>query len=166
MFWFIIYELVCISVSIIVGLELILIHSATRVESIVFIRSRSVLEALIHIWLNNTSSFLLASALIILHPLIGVFLVAFMSISTGELISSWLAGYCSSVHLLYGLVETQAYIILWLVSVKIYYVQHRCGSLTCRWYSTINLVKKQLLLAFTVFLILAVIEVLEVNWFG
>ena len=50
MFWFIIYELVCISVSIIVGLELILIHSATRVESIVFIRSRSVLEALIHIW--------------------------------------------------------------------------------------------------------------------
>ena len=134
---------------------------APSVESITFIKSHSVVNATLHIWLNNTVSFLIAAAFIIIHPALGVFAVVSASISSGELLASWQAGYCSTAHFAYGVAETQAYILLWLAVVKTYYAQQRCSDITCRWSATIKHTTRLLVYVFTAFLLLAIVEAAE-----
>ena len=164
--WLWVYELVSIAVSAAIGAMLYFSGRASSVESITFIRSHGVLDAVLHIWLNNVSSFFLAATLIVLHPVAGVFAVAYTSVFLGELLASWLAGYCGTAHMVYGLVETQAYILLWVLAARTYYVQYGCGSLLCRWEATVRETKRLLVYALLVFLVLGVIEVYEVRILG
>lgn len=160
--WLVIYESVSIAVSILAGLS----SRGAPVESIAFIRARGALSAALHIWLSNASSFFIGAVLVVLHPALGVLAAALASLGLGDLFASWLAGYCSTPHLVYGILETQAYILLWLMAARTYYVQHWCGSLVCRWRATLRETGRLLVYAFTVFLLLAVLEVLEVHVFG
>jgi len=164
--WLIVYELVYTATSIAVGLVLLYSSKASPVESISFIKSRSVLDAVLHIWLNNTTSFLIAAIFVILHPALGVLTVAFTSISSGELLASWLANYCTTAHFIYGAAETQAYVALWLVAARIYYSQKSCSDLMCRWRTTLRQAGRLLVYAFTTFLALAFVEVAEVRILG
>lgn len=160
--WLLVYELVSLAVAGLVGV----LSRGAPVESVAFIRSRGLVEAAASIWLNNVASFLTAAALIVVHPVLGVLASALTSYSLGELVASWLAGYCSTPHMVYGVVETQAYILLWLLAARTYYVQRGCRSLMCRWRATLRETGRLLVYAFTVFLLLAVVEVLEVRAFG
>ena len=164
--WLWVYELVSIAVSAAIGAALYFSGKASPVESITFIRSHGALDAVLHIWLSNVSSFLLAAALIVLHPVAGVFAAAYASVFLGELLASWLAGYCGTAHMVYGLVETQAYILLWVLAARTYYVQQGCGSLLCRWEATVRETTRLLVYALLVFLVLAVIEAYEVRILG
>ncbi len=164
--WLIVYEVVYIVVSTVTGLLFLYSSKASPIESIGFIKNRGVLDAVLHIWLNNTISFLIAATLIVLHPSLGVLAVSFSSISSGELFASWLAHYCSTPHFIYGVAETQAYIVLWLLVARTYYAQRECSSLTCRWRTTSRQTGRILFYAFTVFLILAMVEVAEVRLLG
>ena len=161
--WAAVYELVYVVVSLAVWLVL---PGASPVGSIAVVRSRGFADAVLHIWLSNTSSFLLAAALVIIHPVLGVLAVAFSSATSGELLASWLAGYCSTAHMAYGVAESQAYILLWLLVVKAYYQQRGCDSLICRWEATLNHTARLLAYSFAAFLVLAVVEVAEVVVFG
>ena len=160
--WLVIYESVSIAVSILAWFS----SRGAPAESIAFIRARGALSAVLHIWLSNVSSFFIGAVLAVLHPALGVLAAAFASLGLGELLASWLAGYCSTPHLVYGVVETQAYILLWLLAARTYYVQRSCRSLLCRWRATLRETGRLLVYAFTVFLLLAVVEVLEVRAFG
>ena len=160
--WLIIYELVYILTFIVVGLILFYSSKASPVESIAFIKSHNALNAVVHIWLNNTTSFLIAAVFVILHPLLGIFPVAFMSVSSGELFASWLSNYCSTIHFIYGNIESQAYIILWLAVARTYYEQQKCIDLLCSWKVALKHTWKLLVYAFTTFLILAIVEIGEV----
>ena len=164
--WLWVYEFVSIAVSAVIGVVLYLSGRASPVESIAFIRSHGVLNAVLHIWLSNVSSFLLAAVLIVLHPVAGVFVVAYASVFFGEVLASWLAGYCGTAHMVYGLAETQAYILLWILAAKTYYVQYACSSLLCRWEATVRETRRLLAYTLLVFLVLALIEVYEVRIFG
>lgn len=164
--WLVVYELVYIVTSIAVSLMLFYSSRASPLESIAFIRGRGVLDAVLRIWLSNTASFLVVASLVVLHPVLGVFAVAFSSVFSGELLASWLSGYCGVAHLTYGVFEDQAFIVLWLAAARTYYVQKMCSDLMCRWFSTLRQVGRLLVYAFTIFLILAAIEVVEVRTFG
>ncbi len=164
--WLVTYELVYIVMSIFVGLALLYSSKASLVESLTFIKSRSVLIAVLHIWLNNTASFLIGAVFVVLSPVLGVLAVTFTSISSGQLLASWLANYCSTSHFIYGNIETQAYIILWLAVVRTYYARNECSDLMCRWIITLNQTRKLLVYAFVTFLFLAIIEVIEVHALG
>lgn len=164
--WLIVYEVTYIATFSIVGIILLCSSKASPVESITFIKSHNMLDDVLHIWLNNTTSFLIAAVLIILHPVLGVLNVAFTSIFSSELLASWLSGYCSTVHFFYGNIETQAYIILWLTVARTYYAHQECNSLFCRWETTLEFTGKLLLYTFTTFLVLAIVEVVEVNAIG
>lgn len=164
--WLAVYELAFTATSVLVGL--ILLHSsrASPVESVAFIKAHDALDAVLRIWLNNTSSFLIAAVLIVLHPVLGVLATTFTSAFNGQLLASWLAGRCSTLHFVYGNIETQAYIALWLAAARTYYVQKESSNLLHSWRATLRQTTRLLVYAFTVFLVLAVIEVAEVRILG
>ncbi|MEB3757121.1 MAG: hypothetical protein GSR79_09755 [Desulfurococcales archaeon] len=130
--WLATYELVYIIMSTFVGLALHYSSKASPIESLSFIKSRSMLIAVLHIWLNNTASFLIEAVFVVLSPVLGVLAVTFTSISSGQLLASWVANYCSTSHFIYGNIETQAYIILWVAVARTYYAQNECSDLMCR----------------------------------
>lgn len=166
LFWFIIYEMVSWLVAAVSGFITLRFGHARPVESIGFIFSRDPLNAVVCTWLSNTSSFFLGAVLVIINPFLGLLSVAYLSLSLGDLLASWLAGYCPTPHLIYGVVETQAYVLLWLLAVRTYLSQRLCGGLTCRWLSTVSQVKRLLPLATASFLVLAAVEVAEVLTYG
>ncbi|MEB2837137.1 MAG: hypothetical protein GSR80_000861, partial [Desulfurococcales archaeon] len=166
LFWGVVYELVYLVVSIVVGLVLYESSRASPVESVSFIREHGALYAVASIWLANTGSFFLGATLAVLHPALGALAVAFSSASTGELLASWLAGYSGKAHLAYGVAESQVYILLWLGAVEAYYIQLGCGDLLCRWDSTLRSTARLVAYAFTAFLVLAAVEVAEVRLLG
>ena len=166
LFWGVVYELVYLVVSVAVGFALYESSRASPVESVLFVREHGALYAVTSIWLVNTGSFFLGATLAVLHPALGALAVAFSSASMGELLASWLAGYCGGAHLAYAVAESQAYILLWLSAVETYYLQLGCGDLLCRWDSTLRSTARLATYAFTVFLALAVVEVAEVRLLG
>ena len=66
--------------------------------------------AVMHIWLNNAAAALLLSSLSSVHPLIAYLRMIPVAASEGHVLSSWLAGYLPYAHLIYSLMEDQAYI--------------------------------------------------------
>ena len=164
--WLVIYEFVWILTFVLSGLATLLLGRAHSLESIDFIKSHNLLSAVTSIWLSNVSSFLVGGVLIIIHPLLGVLAVLFTSLASGDLLASWLAGYCHTAHFIYGNIETQVYILLWLLIVRVYFKQRTCKDLMCRWVSTVSYVKRILVAVLTCFLILSIIEVAEVLAYG
>lgn len=164
--WLIIYELVYAITFTVTGLMLLSFSRVSPIESISFIKSHNVLNAVMHIWLNNTTSFLITATFVILHPALGIPAVIFASISSGVLFASWLTNHCSLAHFIYGHIETQAYLLLWLIVARTYYVQKECNDLLCKWKSTLNQTSKLILYAFVTFFTLSIIEVVEVHVFG
>ena len=164
--WLIAYEVVCLVTCVVSGLLILHSGNARPVYSIKFIRSHSVLYDVVSIWLSNLSSFFLGGVLIALHPALGFLAVAFNSFFSGQMLASWLAGYCPTRHLIYGNIETQAYIILWFLIARSYVLQKECRDLNNRWIIALEGVKKILFSTFTIFLILSIIEVAEVITYG
>jgi len=164
--WLATYELVYVVTFTFVGLALFYSSEASSVESLIFIKSHSMLIAVFHIWLNNTASFLIGAVFVVMYPALGVLAVAFTSISSGQLLGSWLANYCITSHFIYGNIEAQAYIILWLAVARTYYAQKECSDIMCRWIVTLNQTRKLLVYAYVTFLFLAIIEVIEVRALG
>ncbi len=158
--WLVIYELVYVATSIIVGLIILYSSRASSIESTIPIENNSTLNIILYLWLSNTTYFLITSAFIILHPVLGVFIVAFTSISSAKLLASLLASYYNTMHFVYRNLEIQAYIILWVIAAKTYYGQQECNNLMCKWTTTLKLTSKLLIYAFTIFLILAIIGVI------
>ena len=169
-FWFILYEFLSIVVVVVRGFLLFHIGAASPINSINFIRGRSPIISITSIWLSNLTSFLLGGTIVIIHPLLGLLPVTLNSWSMGGVLSSWLAGYTSLAHLIYGVAETQTYIILWLMVVKAFVIQKSQGStipnIISKWNTTARYVKQVTIISSLLFLLLSIIEVAEVLIYG
>ena len=162
--WGILYEATNVAVTLFTGLAL---FKSPTLQSLSFIKNHDVLHSVLSIWLNNVASFFLGASFVIVSPIVGLAVVAYMAFSGGQILASFLSGRCPLSHLVYGLfLEGQAYLLLWSVTTKIYYAQKECRDLTCKWNETLKLVKKLVLYAFLIFLVLAIVEVAEVNAFA
>ncbi len=164
--WLVIYELVYVIALVIVGLLLLHSHRAYYVRSSIFGKSHDMLSVVLHIWLNNVTSFLIGAVFVILHPALGVLMVVFTSVSSSKLFASWLAGHSNTAHPIYKSIVAQVYILMWLAVVKMYYAQKECNTLTCRWSVTVKETSQILVYAFTTFLALALVEVAEIHVFS
>ena len=165
-FWLFVYEIVSLSITVILGLLELRFNHIHHIESISFILKHGRLYAIMSMWLANTSSFFLGGALVIINPILGVLSVVFLSISLSDLFVSWLAGYCPTPHFIYGMVETQAYILLWLLIVKVYLKQKSRKDLLRNWLDTVKDVKRIIVLSIIIFFVLSIIEVTEVIVYG
>ena len=162
--WGLSYEAVYIAVTLLTGLAF---FKSPALQSLPFIKEHNALYSVLYIWLNNVASFFLGASFVVLSPLTGLFASAYLASSGGQIIASFLSGKCPLSHLIYGLfLEDQAYVLLWSFTTKIYYTQKECQDLVCRWNRTSKLVKKIALYAFLIFLVLAIIEVMEVKAFA
>ena len=153
-----------IVVIVVRGFLLFRIGAVSPVNSINFIRGHSPIMSITFIWLSNLTSFLLGGTLVIIYPLLGLLPVILNSWSMGEVLSSWLAGYTSLAHLIYGVAETQTYIILWLMAVKVFITQKSQGSTIPNIISKWN--TKIIIISSLLFLLLSIIEVAEVLIYG
>ena len=157
--WLLLYEITNVLVT---GLVALLIKGRP-LAAIPFVRTHSALRVLLDIWLNNSASFFLGASLIALSPALGLLSVVILSISTGQIVASWLAGYCSTAHLIYSIAEDQAYPILWALVTRLQALGY---DLERRWKVSIREVKRILLYATATFFVLGIIEVIEVKMLG
>ena len=75
--------------------------------------------------------------IVIIYPILGLLPIIVMSLSSSKLLASWLGNHCPTYHLIYNIGESQAYILLWALIVKVYINQKKDRDLLYKRISTV-----------------------------
>ncbi len=164
--WFIVYEFSSVLVSLVAATYLFHRGCVGPIGSIEFIKSNSPFYSILSIWLSNLTSFLIGGVLVLIHPILGLLSVILNSWFLGEILASFFAGHLHLAHFIYSIIETQAYVILWLLVVEMHIVWRRHGDLLSKWRATIKYVEKIIIVSVMIFLLLSMVEVAEVLTYG
>jgi len=132
-------------------------------ESIAFIHQHGPTYAVVSVWLSNSSSAFLLTALSILHPTLAVAGVACVALAASSRVTTaWLTGVCATPHMVYSIVEAQVFILIAWMGLVTRNEMLSSKSLTQRWNLGMKEIAKLALLVLALYLVLATAEVVEV----
>ncbi len=120
----------------------------------------SVFYSIVLLWLNSVTSLFLSSSFTILHPAIGVLSTLLIAKTDYEILVLYFRSNYPLVYLIYSIVKSQAYLLLWFYVSRFYSIQKESKDLYSSWKNTVNYPKRFFSISLLVFLILAVIRVI------